>query len=262
MTKFIGQSRIWKELDIILPELKKGKNANFLFKAPTGMGKTTLALALANDIYPYSIWYELPDDEGKVSPNYNHRIIILDEVHLMKNQESIYPEMDKRNHIFFLCSNKAGKLNDALVRRCIPFYFEDYTEKEMRLVIREFFNQEELDIPSFLIPEIVKNTNGTPGSAKILVERLSYIFRVKGIPNNTKILRDYIVNILGIEDGLTPEHRIYLEWLEKLDRASLTTLVSVTGYDKDTITDIEKTLLDKDLIQYTSRGRILKKKGT
>jgi Holliday junction resolvasome RuvABC ATP-dependent DNA helicase subunit len=71
-------------------------------------------------------------------------------------------------------------------------------------------------------------------------------------------MRTLLRNVLQIEDGLNPLHRRYLEYLTKVRRASLDSIIFATRIDRKTILrEVEPVLISRNLIMITSKGRIL-----
>jgi Holliday junction DNA helicase RuvB len=259
--KFIGQAKIWKELGYIIPKLKEGSNTNILLKASSGYGKTRLASMIAYKVDPDSFYYTLPpsNEEEEVKIDKRKRIIIIDEVHLLKTPEPLYPLMDSGKFLFIICTNESGRLKEPLVRRCIQFIFEEYSIEEMEYIIKDNFTDYGLEVNEEVCSAVAKNANLSPGIAVKLVERLYYIFSSIGIPTTGERTKEIIKDILNIEDGLTPEHRKYLAFLRDQERASLGLLVSSLGMDTNTITQlIEPVLIKRGLIKLTSRGRMIR----
>ncbi len=256
---FIGQERIWRELDFLLPEMiQENRNLNFIIRAPSGWGKTKLAICIANLINPESIDFNIPNREGEIQIDLNKRIIIIDEVHTLQIPELLYPVMDSGNHIFILCSNEFGELKEPLVNRCIDLNFDQYSTEEIMGICESDFINEKLKINQEVLAEISRNSNLNPRVARNITERLIIIFKRSGIPTTTEEVRNILRNVLQIEDGLNPLHRRYLEYLSKVKRASLDSISFATRIDKKTILkEVEPVLIDKNLIFINSKGRNL-----
>jgi Holliday junction resolvasome RuvABC ATP-dependent DNA helicase subunit len=260
---FVGQERVRNLLDLMIPELKGGRNINILFKAQSGYGKTTLAYSLAWKIGNQS-WdnyqYILPNDEGKIEIDYSKRVIILDEVHTFKYPETLYPLMDSKKYIFILCTNESGNLKEPLMNRCMPFIFDEYTFWEIDFLIKDLFKKNHnLILPDEVSKEITANSNLNPRVAKMgLVEPLSFIFKNQGIPKTREETKEIIKVQLDIIDGLNLNHRNYLELLRSVDTASISTICAYLNLDRSTVMNyVEPALIKRKLIRITSRGRKL-----
>jgi Holliday junction resolvasome RuvABC ATP-dependent DNA helicase subunit len=253
--KFIGQTQIKRELEYLIPVMQEGKNLNILLRGPSGFGKTRLAVIIALNVSPDNCELVLATEEG-VDFDLDKRLIIIDEVHLLKNPEVLYPYLDSGRYTFVLCSNEFGELKEPLVNRCTSLTFDLYSNAEIGEIITQDLLKEGVELSEECIQEIVKNSNGIPRTARKITETLLIIFKSTGIPDLEK-LKDILKNVLQLENGLNPLHRRYLDYIQKVERASLDTLIFATRLDKSTICrEIEPVLIDKNLIRITSRGRI------
>ena len=262
MSNFHGQTIIINELNLMLDAMiNDGQNYNILFRAPSGHGKTTLALYCMSALGLENCAYYLPNTEGNdLSRRFNEkkRIHTIDEIHELKTPEFLYPLMDTGEYSFFILSNESGKLKEPLRNRCIPFIFHPYSSEELAQIVG--FDLEKYDFPEEFKKEIADRSRGNPRVAKRICERLEYVFRSYIIPEDLETLREILEEVLYIkEKGLNRLDEIYLEYLEEVGgRASLLSLISGTKIDRITIlTEIEPLLINQNLIEVTSRGRIL-----
>jgi Holliday junction resolvasome RuvABC ATP-dependent DNA helicase subunit len=257
--KFVGQSNVVQELKALIEPIQGGLNLNLLFRAPSGYGKTCLAinssLTFANHDCN-NIEYLLPNESGNISINPNKRFHIIDEAHLLKNQELLYPAMDSHKHFFYILTNESGELKEPLQNRCINFIFHDYTEEELIEIIKDSISSAIFKLDTLELKEIVRNCNGNPRIAKQIISRLYNLFSTYGTPRDYHDITYLIENILQIQDGLNLEHRRYLDFLKSAKTASLDLISLSTRIDKSTIRrDIEPVLIYKNLIKITSKGR-------
>jgi Holliday junction resolvasome RuvABC ATP-dependent DNA helicase subunit len=251
--RFIGQEHIIRELDIILELAQKDINfsTNLLFRAPSGYGKTSLALRCATELKSWE--YILPRSEF-FPIDMTKRLHIIDEVHLIKNPEFLYPFMDTRKiHIFILCTNESGELKEPLINRCIQFIFEPYTTENICALVNNIF---EGKLGREFIQEIASNCQSNPRIAIVISQRLLNIFTIYGFPRTMDELRNYLRDYLNINDGLNELHERYISFLRRAHRASLDLISYATHLDKATIKrDIEPYLIDRGIISITARGR-------
>ena len=261
MSKFHGQTIIMNELDLMANAMiEDGENYNILFRAPSGHGKTTLAIYCMSALGFENCAYYLPNTEGNNLDsvfNREKRIHTIDEIHGLKSPEFLYPLMDTGEYSFFILTNESGTLKEPLRNRCIPFIFHPYTLEEISHIVRDSIS---IDIPEEFTTEIANRSRGNPRIAKKICERLGYVFRSYDIPKDLESLITILEEVLYIkEKGLTRFDEIYLEYLERVGgRASLISLISGTGIDKTTIlTEIEPLLLYQGIVEITSRGRNL-----
>jgi Holliday junction resolvasome RuvABC ATP-dependent DNA helicase subunit len=256
---FHGQIRIFSELEYLIPAMREGQNLNILIRAPSGYGKTKLAVHIALSVDENNCELFLANERFEEFSS-EKRIIIIDEVHLITNPEFLYPHMDSGKHIFILCSNEFGQLKEPLSNRCIDLTFDLYSDQEIGEIIFEDFQRNSFTLSDPFVIEVVRNSNGIPRTARNLVKTLSMIFKIKGVPDSIESLQDILRNTLQLEDGLNPLHRRYLDYIQKVERASLDTLIFATRLDKSTILrEIEPVLINKNLIRITSRGRVCNK---
>lgn len=262
MSRFHGQTIILNELNLMISAMvDDGDNYNILFRAPSGHGKTTLALRCMNVLGFENCAYYLPNIDGNDLDSefdVEKRIHTVDEVHGLKSPEFLYPLMDTGEYSFFIVTNESGKLKEPLRNRCIPFIFHPYTLEEISQIVRD--SLQNFKIPNEFTIEIANRSRGNPRIAKKTCERLGYVFRSYDIPEDLESFIIILEEVLYIkEKGLTRFDEIYLEFLERVGgRASLVSLISGTGIDKTTIlTEIEPLLLYQGLVEITSRGRSL-----
>lgn len=255
---FRGQERIVKELENLLEDLVHGINMNFIFRAPSGYGKTTLGLLCLNILGINNSAMYIPEDGMLNRPiQENLRFHFIDEVHTLKSPEFLYPLMDSGQYTFFLASNESGDLKEPLRNRCIPFLFSQYSLTDMEGVVRGHLDTK---LNDEMINLIARRCRNTPRVAKIVCQRLESVFRNYLIPTNTDDLEMILNELLYIrENGINQLDETYLDYLESVGgRASLHTLISGTRIDKTTIlTEIEPHLLYLKRIRITSRGREL-----
>jgi Holliday junction resolvasome RuvABC ATP-dependent DNA helicase subunit len=248
---------------LLLESVLDGKNYNILFRARSGMGKTTLSFVCMFILGSKNCMYYLPED-GKLVPNFNYgrRIHVLDECHTLKDQEIIYPLMDCGKYTFFILTNESGELKEPIINRCIIFDFLPYSEEDIFKITK--LHLEKFSLPDNLI-RIISLTCTFPREIKVLCDRLTYIFERLLVPKNEEELNNILQTVIGINDaGLNRLERNYLEYLESVGgQASLNVLSYGLGIDKTSLLrDIEPSLIYKKLIKITSRGRSLCKHTT
>ncbi len=256
---FYGQDAIKRELNFLIKDIKnEDNNHNILFRAPSGYGKTTAAFMMIKVINDglKNFGYYTPDSDGNIPEICDfYRIHFIDEVHCLKHPEILYPLLDSGNYTFILASNESGDLKEPLKNRCIQFIFEPYTETDMFNIVNDILNRYHLS--EELIMEIAIRCKNIPRIAKIICERLVYVFNNYLVPNNIEELNSILQNILHIEQkGLTKQDLIYLDYLKNIENSSLQNIIYGTGIDRNTIlTEIEPFLLHLGLISISSRGR-------
>jgi Holliday junction DNA helicase RuvB len=163
--------------------------------------------------------------------------------------------MDSKRYVFLLASNESGELKEPLKNRCIQFIFSPYSNQDMNLIVSDILNK--YNLSEEVTNEIASRCRSTPRIAKVVCERLSYIFKSYLVPRNLAELDQILNGILNIRaNGINEMDQIYLNYLYDVKKSSLTNLIYSTGIDKNTIlTEIEPHLLHLKLIRITSKGR-------
>jgi len=257
MAAFIGQSKIIKELNYIIPRARdQNIPYNILFSARTGYGKTFLGVQVVGRVAPYQIL--LNDDASVIATairSKRTRANLIDEAHIIRNMEVLYPLMDEGNYFMLFATNQSYELPEAFKRRCIPMVFDKYNKTELARIAHDRLMGMRVD--NTCLDEIVKASNYTPGNIIILCIRLRTVFESRGGFTLSQ-LNDCLVNVFNIQDGLDVRCREYLEVLGRLNYASLDTLAYVMGVSKDIVkNEVENVLLAKGLVAITSKGRSL-----
>jgi Holliday junction resolvasome RuvABC ATP-dependent DNA helicase subunit len=250
----IGQSRIQKELEYILPNIQSGKNVNILLSAPSGHGKTTLA---------YHILNQLGFNQSQISgpPDFlfdrGIRFHFIDEIHELERPEVLYPILDGGQYTMIIATNELGDLKEPLVNRCIPMMFAPYTELELAQIAGTVLYRWQLSDDKLY--GIVRKGKGNPRVVKNICQRLDNVFPYS-MPRTEAELDDICEEILGISpDGLTEIDRKYISFLRtvggsaSLDLISNSLHLSVATLKRE----VEPHLVYLGLLQITSRGRNL-----
>lgn len=251
---FIGQKKIIKELFILQEQITNGKNYNLAFFAPAGYGKTVLAFWLIHKWGLNNTDLNIPERKGEIELNLDKRFIFVDEVHLVENPEIMYYPMESGKHTFIIATNNSQLLPDALVSRCIPFYFSPYSDTEIFQIVKQYLNM-------FHLPEVYYSTISsrvkTPRQIKLLCQRVEAVFRVDGIPSDSEKLDEILTTLLDVDaEGLTSQDYMYLDFLSRVGRASISSISGATRLSRDLIlSEIEPRLLYLGKIKITSRGR-------
>lgn len=246
----IGQEHILRELNYILPEIKRGKNENLLFRSPSGYGKTTLGLDCCVRVNALESEYVLPRD-GNVILNFKFRIHFIDECHEIRVPEELYPLMDSKKYSFIFATNEVAELKEPLVNRCIQFFFKEYTREELLQIAKLH-----LRLNDDLLYEIINNCNRNPRILIKLCERVERVIHAGIKIDTTEKMKGVINEVFDVVDGLNEIHLRYLDFLRTVNSASLDMISSAIHIDKETIKhEIEPILLYRRNIQITSRGR-------
>ena len=297
LDEYIGQGALKDTLKISIEASKKRNKQldHLLFYGPPGLGKTTLASVIANELETKIKITSAPalerprDIIGILMSLKNGDILFIDEIHRLNKvtEEILYPAMED----FFLdmttgkaqtvktlrvplpkftligATTKAGELSGPLRDRFgIIHRLQFYTVEELSKVVSRTAKILEIVIDEKGSEVIASRSRGTPRIANRLVKRVADYALVKadGLINE-KIALD-AMNALHIDDnGLDSTDKALLTLIiEKYDGGpvGLETLAAALGEDARTIEDVyEPYLLQEGIIQRTPRGRRVSPEG-
>ena len=268
---------------------------HLLFYGPPGLGKTTLASVIANELETKIKITSAPalerprDIIGILMSLKNGDILFIDEIHRLNKvtEEILYPAMED----FFLdmttgkaqtvktlrvplpkftligATTKAGELSGPLRDRFgIIHRLQFYTVEELSKVVARTAKILEIDIDIKGAEVIASRSRGTPRIANRLVKRVADYALVKadGLINEKTALD--AMDALHIDNsGLDSTDKALLTLIiEKYDGGpvGLETLAAALGEDARTIEDVyEPYLLQEGIIQRTPRGRRVSPEG-
>lgn len=288
---YIGQSALKETLKITIAAAKKRKQPldHLLFYGPPGLGKTTLAGVIAEqmgvDIKITSApALERPRDIiGILMSLQSGEILFIDEIHRLNKvaEEILYPAMED----FFLdmttgksqtvktlrvplpkftligATTKAGALSGPLRDRFgIIHRLEFYSIEELSKVVSRTAGILNIDIDEQGAYAIASRSRGTPRIANRLVKRVADFALVKADGMITRAVANDALNSLKIDKcGLDTTDRNLLGLIiEKYNGGpvGIETLAAALGEDVRTIEDVcEPYLLQAGLLQRTPRGR-------
>jgi len=288
--EYIGQEQIKKNLGVFIEASKKRDEAldHVLFYGPPGLGKTTLALIIANEMntnikVTAAPMIEKSGDLAAILTNLEEGdILFIDEIHRLSPavEEILYSSMedyridiiigsgpaaqtvkiDLPRFTLIGATTRAGMLSNPLRDRFgMSFRMQFYSSEELAKIIAQASSKLNKEIIKDASIEISKRSRGTPRIALRLLRRVRDFADVADEMNITHKRTQYALNELGINSHGFDEMDLRLLNLlahSKGRPMGLSTIAAALSEDEGTVEDVlEPYLIANGYLERTAKGR-------
>lgn len=292
LADYIGQEKAKESLSIYIQAAKQRKDAldHVLFYGPPGLGKTTLAGIIANEMGVHmkvtsGPAIEKPGEMAAILNNLQEGdLLFVDEIHRLNRQveEVLYPAMedyaidimigkgatarsirlDLPKFTLVGATTRAGLLTAPLRDRFgVIHHLEFYTTEELKMIIMHSAKILNVEIEEKGAMELARRSRGTPRLANRILKRVRDFAQVRYDGIITERVTQTALDLLEVDRlGLDQIDRTILQTIiEKFHGGpvGLETLSASIGEDSGTLEDVyEPYLLKNGLLIRTPKGRV------
>lgn len=292
LEEYIGQKKAKDNLKVYIEAAKQRNDTldHVLFYGPPGLGKTTLACIIANEMGVHikttsGPAIEKPGEMAAILNNLSEGdVLFIDEIHRLNRQveEVLYPAMedfaidimvgkgptarsirlDLPRFTLVGATTRAGLLTAPLRDRFgVLHRLEFYTPQELSTIIRHSAKILEVEIDANGAYEMARRSRGTPRLANRLLKRVRDFAQVRYDGVITEKVAKEALDLMGVDTmGLDNSDRnMLLTIIHKFGGGpvGLDTIAAAIGEDAGTLSDvIEPYLIQNGLVNRTPHGRV------